>query len=101
MVELSYLDEEDQRGVAAGFSAVQALRTCIEDELFPLTGVDENLRDNQVDAEDMDASAFASAAYAGGPVWDTSSDPLRRLQFWEWWLSEAVADAFRMERTAR
>ncbi|WP_186002203.1 Imm5 family immunity protein [Corallococcus sp. Z5C101001] len=101
MVELSCSDEEDLRGVAAGFSAVQALCTCIEDELFPLAEVDEKLRDNQVDAEDMDASAFASAACAGGPVWDVLSDSARRLQFWEWWLSEAVPNAYRLERTPR
>ncbi|RYZ17470.1 MAG: hypothetical protein EOO70_01815, partial [Myxococcaceae bacterium] len=89
MVELSSSDEDSQ-GAAAGFSAVQALLTCIDDETFQLTEDDENLRDNQVDAEDMDASMFAAAASAGGPSWDASSDPERRLQFWEWWLSEAV-----------
>ncbi|RKH88048.1 hypothetical protein D7Y21_16485 [Corallococcus sp. AB045] len=94
MVELSSSDEDSQ-GAAAGFSAVQALLTCIDDETFQLTEDDENLRDNQVDAEDMDASMFAAAASAGGPSWDASSDPERRLQFWEWWLSEAVPHAYR------
>ncbi|NOJ96000.1 hypothetical protein HMI51_24075 [Corallococcus coralloides] len=94
MVELSSSDEDSQ-GAAAGFSAVQALLTCIDDETFPLTEDDAHLRDNQVDAEDMDASMFAAAASAGGPSWDASSDPERRLQFWEWWLSEAVPHAYR------
>ncbi|WP_279637400.1 Imm5 family immunity protein [Corallococcus interemptor] len=95
MVELSFSDE-GSRGVAAGLSAVQALRTCIDDEAFVLLGVDERLRDDQVDAEDMDASMFAAAAYAGGPAWDASSDSARRLQFWEWWLSEAVPLAYQL-----
>ncbi|WP_375761688.1 Imm5 family immunity protein [Corallococcus exercitus] len=94
MVELSFSDE-DSRGAAAGFSAVQALRTCLENEVLPQSEVDEGLRDNQVDAEDMDASMFAAAACAGGPPWDASSDPARRLQFWEWWLSDAVFHAYR------
>ncbi|MFP2896018.1 Imm5 family immunity protein [Corallococcus sp. 4LFB] len=95
MVELSYSDVDDQSGAAAGFSAAQALRTCLEDEVLPQSEVDEGLRDNQIDAEDMDASMFAAAAYAGGPSWDASSDPARRRQFWEWWLSDAVPRAYR------
>ncbi|RKI42229.1 hypothetical protein D7Y27_17050 [Corallococcus sp. AB004] len=93
MVELSFSDE-GSRGAAAGLSAVQALRTCIDDETFALLEVDERLRDDQVDAEDMDASMLAAAAYAGGPTWEASSDSARRLQFWEWWLSEAVLLAY-------
>ncbi|MBN8230671.1 hypothetical protein JYK02_24460 [Corallococcus macrosporus] len=42
----------------------------------------------------MDASMFAAAAYAGGPSWDASSAPARRLQFWEWWLSDSVPHAY-------
>lgn len=94
LMELSYLDEASQ-GTAAGFSAVQALRTCIDDETLTLQGVDERLGDDQVDAEDLDASMFAAAAYAGGPAWDASSDSERRRQFWEWWLAEAVPQAYR------
>lgn len=95
MVELSYSDADDQRGAAAGFSAALALRTCLEDEVLPQSEVDEGLRDNRIDAEDMDASMFAAAAYAGGPSWDASPDPVRRLQFWGWWLFDAVPDAYR------
>jgi hypothetical protein len=45
--------------------------------------------DADVDPYTSDTAHWASTAYAGG-VWDPSSDPIKRNEFWEWWLSEAV-----------
>jgi len=45
----------------------------------------------------MDSSFFAAAAYAGGAVWDSDSDSLKRREFWEWWLNEAVPMAWDSE----
>ena len=41
-----------------------------------------------------DASLYASAAYAGGFAWEEQSDKLRRREFWQWYLSEAVPSAW-------
>jgi hypothetical protein len=48
--------------------------------------------DADVDPWSSDTAKWASTAYAGG-VWDPSSDPAKRKEFWERWLREAVPTA--------
>jgi hypothetical protein len=49
------------------------------------------------DIEGNDATFFAACAYANGPVWKTISgegNATKRLEFWEWWLTQAVPNAW-------
>jgi hypothetical protein len=45
--------------------------------------------DADMDPWSSDTAHWASTAYAGR-VWEPSSDPVKRKEFWEWWLKEAV-----------
>jgi len=55
---------------------------------------DENIRDESLDPYQWDASLYASAAYAGGFAWEEQSNKLRRREFWQWYLIEAVPSAW-------
>jgi hypothetical protein len=89
-VDKSYADESLQIVCAAGFSAVQALTVVLDDEKFDPQCVNDALTDQEMDADDLDAAMFASAAFADGPVWVPESDARRRKEFWLWWLESAA-----------
>lgn len=78
-----------------GFSAVKAFAVALEDELFDPKDIDYNRTDIDVDAYDADSSYYAAAAYANGSIWESESDASKRKEFWEWWLQEAVPEAWR------
>ncbi|RKH44869.1 hypothetical protein D7X12_09330 [Corallococcus sicarius] len=67
IAELSYEEGNDQTASAAAFSAVQALKTAIEDELGLDAPAGDKAQDNSVEATDMDSTLFAATAVAGGP----------------------------------
>ncbi|BAZ16818.1 hypothetical protein NIES4071_86960 [Calothrix sp. NIES-4071] len=79
-----------------GCAAVAALNTAIDDETFDPDDIDFNLTDNE-DTEGNDSSFFAACAYADGAVWKTIAgehDANKRLEFWHWWLTQAVPAAW-------
>lgn len=79
-----------------GCAAVAALDTAIDDENFDPDDIDFNLTDNE-DTEGNDSSFFAACAYADGAVWKTVSgeqNPPKRLEFWDWRLTQAVEAAW-------
>ncbi|WP_127082901.1 Imm5 family immunity protein [Dulcicalothrix desertica] len=50
-----------------------------------------------ISTEGNDSSFFAACAYADGAVWKTVSgeqNPIKRLEFWNWWLTQAVPAAW-------
>jgi len=83
--------------VAVGLGAVQALATAIQDESFDPDNIDYDATDSQ-EFDNNDASFFAAVAYANGPTWEVvaeaESNPVKRQEFWEWWLAEAVPAAW-------
>jgi hypothetical protein len=76
-------------------ASLAALSWCIEIPTLP--NFVEN--DNEEDWMDPDADAanWACAAYAG-PIWATDDfyDPSSGLEFWEWWITEAIPQAWEM-----
>ena len=96
LLEMGNLDEKYQNVHGAGFSAVQALTTSLRDEIFDPLEINLELTDADIDPDEMDASFFASVAFAKGPVWDPDSDSLKRKEFWEWWIKEAVPNAWKL-----
>ncbi|BDA70903.1 hypothetical protein RIVM261_064230 [Rivularia sp. IAM M-261] len=38
-------------------------------------------------------SFWGAAAYANGSVWEPMSDAMKRLEFWDWWLTTAIPEA--------
>lgn len=91
VLEVSSSDDSLQICSAAGFAAVQALTVVLQDDQFDPARIDDALTDRDVDADDLDAAFFAAAAWSDGPVWVAGSSAERRMEFWTWWLGEAVA----------
>ncbi len=48
------------------------------------------LLDADVDPYELDTTFFASSSYAGGTIWQEESDPIRRKEFWGWYLDQAI-----------
>jgi hypothetical protein len=77
----------------AGYAAIKAAFTALDDEEFDPDNLDYEQSDASRDAYHLDTAYLASLAYAGGASDETESDPEKRLEFWEWWLNEAVPAA--------
>jgi hypothetical protein len=73
--------------ICVGYAAVRTMGVALKDEWMD---GDETLDE---DRDDWDAGFFACAAFSGAP-WGTNSDPRRRLQFWEWYIDDAVPQAY-------
>lgn len=79
----------------AGESAVRALWTACFDEAFkPDQPLELDFTDSQLGGGDDDAASVAAIAWADGSVLDPGADRTKRLEFWEWWLTEAVPAAY-------
>lgn len=85
---------EYQKPISAGFSAINALCTALQDEEFDSANINCDLTDTDVDAYDNDSSFWAAAAYANGGIWEPKSDAVKRREFWDWWLTKAVPSAW-------
>lgn len=44
----------------------------------------------EIDPESWSPCFFASLAVSGGAVWESVGDPVRRRQYWEWYLLDAI-----------
>lgn len=66
-------------------------------ESWPI--INGTLTDEWLDALYSDTAKWASFAYAGRAT-DSNFEPQKRLQFWAFWLTEAIPEAFRAERKA-
>lgn len=92
--EPNFQDDCTQRAIAAGTSAVKAVSTALYDESFDVNNINYQNSDEDLDSFQVDSSFWAATSYAG-PIWDSSaSEPKKRLEFWHWWLKEAVPMAF-------
>lgn len=52
--------------------------------------------DAEIDPWSADTAEWAAEAVAG-PIWEVTSDSAKRLEFWTWWLTEAVPMAWEQE----
>jgi hypothetical protein len=84
----------DHVKACSGRSAVLALVTAVEDEFFDAQPVTVAAMDDRTDDAEEDAAFLASIAYAGGATSNPASNPKRRREFWEWWLTVGVPEAF-------
>jgi Immunity protein Imm5 len=79
--------------VMVGYGAAQTLRGAVSDEFFNCHGEVKEVADIDIDPYEHDPFFVSSMAYADGPSWESGSDALRRLEFWEWWLTCALPNA--------
>lgn len=54
----------------------------------------EDDTDQALNARNSDTAYYAVSAYAGGPVWAHYANNKKRLEFWQWWLDEAIPMAW-------
>lgn len=84
------------RAISAGNSALLALSTALYDEQFSLNSSCDRANDDlRIDPDRADSAYWAAIALAG-PLWHSSSDANKRLQFWQWWLQDSVDRAARI-----
>jgi hypothetical protein len=55
----------------------------------------EHLTDDELPTEILDGTGSAMLAYAGGNILGPV-DTQKRLEFWEWWLTEAIPQAWQL-----
>jgi hypothetical protein len=77
-----------------GYAANRVLYQAFCDSGFDPEKAGEVLSDEDLSPYYMDASYLSSVAAAGGFPSQKEADPAKRLEFWEWWLSEAVPQAW-------
>ena len=89
LMDKSYELKHLQIVCSAAFAVVQTLTVVLQDETFDPSSINDELTDQDIEADDLDAAFFAAAAFANGPTWVLGSNPLRRRDFWYWWLDTA------------
>jgi hypothetical protein len=77
----------------AGTAALRALAVAVGDEDFEESGEPLAEGDAQTGGPNDDAASHAAVAAARGNALDASSDSHLRLEFWRWYLEEAVPTA--------
>jgi len=85
--------EDAANAVLVCSAATGALYVALWDERFNSWELDPKLPNNSIDPFEFDAALTASIVYANGGPWDRGSDPIKRRDFWLWWLKEAVPAA--------
>jgi hypothetical protein len=108
--DASYADP-DTSGVNldAGYVLLAAIEALFEaSKVYRFSGDEEDeypydpetsaqTSEDEIDYTCMDTAGWASYAYAGGP-WAFSFDPAKSKEFWEWWLSKAILEAWDIAR---
>jgi hypothetical protein len=87
---LLWKNESGANTIMIGYGAVQVIRGAISDAHFGCAEENENITDFDVDPQRHDTSFFAAVAYSDGAVWESTSNAIKRLEFWKWWLTSAV-----------
>ena len=72
-----------------GYCALRAYEVALWDYWPTHVGA---VLDTDLDPYEWDCSFYASMAYAGGAWWDEASSKTKRVEFWTWWLEEAVPE---------
>ena len=76
-----------------GCAAARVVRTaCVESQM--VLPFDPTELDTDRDVWMWDESYIGARASAGGSVWVASSSPVRRREFWQWWLEQAVPQTY-------
>ena len=86
---------QDTESFYAKEAAVIALFEVLGRDPLHTVVIREGDTNEVLDPWSTDAALCAALAYAGGP-WEPRSDPARRLEFWEWWLADAIPRAWNM-----
>ncbi len=83
----------DPRALDAAQAVLQALREVLGADPFHAVSLRNTATDEDLDPAAGDTARFAAAAYSGR-LDASASDAQRRGEFWQWWLHEAVPQAW-------
>lgn len=81
---------DDQSVVMVAYAAVQVVRESLSIVHFGCEGISDSSTDIDADPYDHDSAYLGAIAFSGGPTWHDASSATRRLEYWTWWLTEAV-----------
>jgi Immunity protein Imm5 len=85
-----YQTDYYQRAISTAMSAYKGLEIIFFDNVPDVINNRENYSDEDIEMHENDSAYWAATAYAG-PEWDLkSSDKIKRLEFWKWWLEEVL-----------
>jgi len=86
---------EDQMPAFFSAESVLAAATLIlGSRTFDPYAIEPNTEDEELDSDRWDSAYFAAAAFAGGLPGDPQSSATKRKEFWQWYLTEAVPEAW-------
>lgn len=84
-----------ERGYLAGHAVAATGWVAVGDELLsPDAGVSEKELIDPEDPDLWDPAFFAAGAWAGGMPWSRSHSPETYREFWQWYLEDAVPQAW-------
>jgi hypothetical protein len=96
---IGYMDmiafAEAPSAAMVGLAAYRALGVALLDEPFDPAKIDYDETNADRDPWSTGGAEFAAWAAANGAPWNEESEPADRLAYWEWWLREAVPQAWR------
>lgn len=77
----------------AGFAYISAVNSVLYDINFDTLSIPEI----ESDPDDWTACFYASISYCGGATWEEGvGDDLKRREFWQWFLNDAVPALWQM-----
>lgn len=86
-------DESYFKAALVGFAATHTVSIALSDERLMVYGDDSDL-DDDYDPESWDTSYYTSLAYTDNEPWDENSNVEKRREFWLWYITEAVPQAY-------
>lgn len=86
------LDPSFENAFFSGAAALRALEEILSKNPFDGALIDDDTTDSDLDPWCSDTALYAASAYAG-PVWEKGSDTVKRREFWNWWLTDAIPTA--------
>jgi hypothetical protein len=92
-----YGDRTEELALDAEFAmaaSLEAVWISLGSDRFLDVTIDETTTDADLDPWCSDAAMYAAVALSG-PVWEEDSSTEQRLEYWEWWLLEAIPNAYR------
>jgi hypothetical protein len=96
LVEELEVGEEEPLGALS--AALVALRWAAGITAFDVIEIAEQETDREIDPLFSDSAGWAAIAYAKA-AWEPGSNSEKRKEFWQWWLKEAVPQAWRKSTT--
>jgi hypothetical protein len=79
----------------AAESVLAAATLVLGSRTFDPYAIEPTTQDVELDSDRWDSAYFAAAAYAGGLLGDPQSSASKRKEFWQWYLTDAVPEAWR------